>query len=177
MKRIGAVIVTLIFFIVLAYNAYYAPLPDIKVSNTETVIIPGVEKEYTFLFLTDMHMAIKTKQDLGASLGDADERMKAFVNEEGILSSTQFTEWITYANRLKPEGVLMCGDMIDYYSQENVEFLADNLQKLICTCWEIMRCIHRGMKRLQKMRRYIICSERITQHFKHGNFRSLQYVQ
>ena len=55
MKRIGAVIVTLIFFIVLAYNAYYAPLPDIKVSNTETVIIPGVEKEYTFLFLTDMH--------------------------------------------------------------------------------------------------------------------------
>ncbi len=24
----------------------------------------------------------------------------------------------------------MCGDMIDYYSQENVEFLADNLQKL-----------------------------------------------
>lgn len=130
MKRIGAVIVTLIFFIVLAYNAYYAPLPDIKVSNTETVIIPGVEKEYTFLFLTDMHMAIKTKQDLGASLGDADERMKAFVNEEGILSSTQFTEWITYANRLKPEGVLMCGDMIDYYSQENVEFLADNLQKL-----------------------------------------------
>lgn len=25
MKRIGAVIVTLIFFIVLAYNAYYAP--------------------------------------------------------------------------------------------------------------------------------------------------------
>lgn len=120
MKRIGAVIVTLIFFIVLAYNAYYAPLPDIKVSNTETVIIPGVEKEYTFLFLTDMHMAIKTKQDLGASLGDADERMKAFVNEEGILSSTQFTEWITYANRLKPEGVLMCGDMIDYYSQENV---------------------------------------------------------
>ena len=54
MKRIGAVIVTLIFFIVLAYNAYYAPLPDIKVSNTETVIIPGVEKEYTFLFLTDM---------------------------------------------------------------------------------------------------------------------------
>ena len=40
MKRIGAVIVTLIFFIVLAYNAYYAPLPDIKVSNTETVIIP-----------------------------------------------------------------------------------------------------------------------------------------
>ena len=130
MKRIGAVIVTLIFFIVLAYNAYYAPLPDIKVSNTETVIIPGVEKEYTFLFLTDMHMAIKTKQDLGASLGDADERMKAFVNEEGILSSTQFTEWIAYANRLKPEGVLMCGDMIDYYSQENVEFLADNLQKL-----------------------------------------------
>ena len=130
MKRIGAVIVTLIFFIVLAYNAYYAPLPDIKVSTTETVIIPGVEKEYTFLFLTDMHMAIKTKQDLGASLGDADERMKAFVNEEGILSSTQFTEWIAYANRLKPEGVLMCGDMIDYYSQENVEFLADNLQKL-----------------------------------------------
>ena len=130
MKRIGAVIVTLIFFIVLAYNAYYAPLPDIKVSNTETVIIPGVGKEYTFLFLTDMHMAIKTKQDLGASLGDADERMKAFVNEEGILSSTQFTEWIAYANRLKPEGVLMCGDMIDYYSQENVEFLADNLQKL-----------------------------------------------
>ena len=34
MKRIGNVIVTLIFFIVLAYNAYYAPLPDIKVSNT-----------------------------------------------------------------------------------------------------------------------------------------------
>ena len=47
MKRIGNVIVTLIFFIVLAYNAYYAPLPDIKVSNTETVIIPGSGKKNT----------------------------------------------------------------------------------------------------------------------------------
>lgn len=69
MKRIGNVIVTLIFFIVLAYNAYYAPLPDIKVSNTETVIIPGVEKEYTFLFLTDMHMAIKTETRSGCFSG------------------------------------------------------------------------------------------------------------
>ena len=35
---------------------------------------------------------------------------------------TVLQKWIAYANRLKPEGVLMCGDMIDYYSQENVEF-------------------------------------------------------
>ena len=53
-------------------------------------------------------MAVKTKQDLGASLGDADERMKAFVNEEGILSYyISLQEWIAYANRLKPEGVIM----------------------------------------------------------------------
>lgn len=48
MKRIGAVIVTLIFFIVLAYNAYYAPLPDIKVSNTETGYHSGSGKRIHF---------------------------------------------------------------------------------------------------------------------------------
>ena len=51
MKRIGAVIVTLIFFYCAGVNAYYAPLPDIKVSNTETVIIHGSgEKNTLFVF-------------------------------------------------------------------------------------------------------------------------------
>ena len=50
MKRIGAVIVTLIFFIVLAYNAYYAPLPDIKVSNTDGYHSGSGKRIHFFVF-------------------------------------------------------------------------------------------------------------------------------
>ncbi len=50
MKRIGAVIVTLIFFIVLAYNAYYAPLPDIKVSIQRRLSFREWKKNTLFCF-------------------------------------------------------------------------------------------------------------------------------
>lgn len=109
--------------------SYRRSVADIKVSNTEEIIIPGVKGEYEFLFLTDMHIAIKTRQEIGG-LGDADDRMLAFVNAEGVKSSEQFSQWITYANHNKVDAVLMNGDMIDYYSDANEAYLCETIQGL-----------------------------------------------
>lgn len=69
MKKIYSSFIVLVFILILGLSAHYYTFPDIRVSNTETVVIPGVEREYKFLFLTDMHMAIKSEQNLGEQLG------------------------------------------------------------------------------------------------------------
>lgn len=130
MKKIYSSFIVFVFILILGLSAHYYTFPDIRVSNTETVVIPGVEREYKFLFLTDMHMAIKSEQNLGEQLGDADNRMAAFVNAKGTYSSIQFAQWMKFANRSRLDGLLMGGDMIDYYSDKNVDYLYNNLKTL-----------------------------------------------
>lgn len=102
--------------------------PDIRVS-CEEIRIPGLEKEYEFLFLTDLHLAVKTRQELGA-LGDADVRLAGLVNPRGTISAKQLPQWVSFANRRKVDAVLLGGDMIDYYSAENVDCLQSELNRL-----------------------------------------------
>lgn len=122
----GFILVAVIALAVLAKHYEY---PDIQVSHVEELVIPGVEGEYEFLFLTDLHLAIKTREDAGP-YGDAQERINAFSNAKGTVSAKQLPQWISYANKQQFDAVLMGGDMIDYYSDENAAYLAGHLKQL-----------------------------------------------
>jgi len=103
--------------------------PDIQVSHVEEITIPGIEGEYEFLFLADLHLAIKTREDMGA-YGSADERIKAFSNVRGTVSAKQLPQWIDYANKKEFDAFLMGGDIIDYYSDVNAEYLCKYIDEL-----------------------------------------------
>ena len=121
--------VMLISVIVLAALAKHYEYPDIQVSHVEELVILGVEGEYEFLFLTDLHLAIKTREEAGP-YGNAQERINAFSNVRGTVSAKQLPQWISYANKEKVDAVLMGGDILDYYSEENAAYLAGYLEQL-----------------------------------------------
>ena len=105
-------------------------LPDITISHEEELVIPGLEGEYEFLVLADMHLVIKTREDAGAYGVSADERINYFSNSKGVPSSEHLPQWVAYANEEKFDAVLMVGDMIDYYTDETAEYLYDEIEKL-----------------------------------------------
>lgn len=115
--------------VVLTGLAKHYEYPDIQVSHEEEIIISGMEGEYEFLYLTDLHLAIKTREDVGP-YGDADERIKAFSNAKGTVSAEHLPQWISYANENQFDAVLMGGDMIDYYSDTNAAYLYEHMGQL-----------------------------------------------
>lgn len=96
----------------------------------DTLIIPGLQREYRFLYLTDMHTAVMTHTDLGKQFGDARNHMNSITNINGTAASEQFVQWIEYANEQQVDAFLMGGDMIDYYSPTNEQFLCDCVKQL-----------------------------------------------
>ena len=120
------VVLGIIGLTVLAKHYEY---PDIQVSHEEEIIRPGLKDEYEFLFLADLHLAIKTREDVGP-YGDADTRIAAFANVKGTVSAKQLPQWINYANKHDFDAVLMGGDMIDYYSDANADYLKAQIDEL-----------------------------------------------
>lgn len=101
-----------------------------KTIAEETLVIPGLKEEYTFLFLTDTHMVVPDEADSDKVEEYADLRFDEFQNEEDISSAEQFREWVDYANEQKVDALLLGGDIIDYPSIANIEYLEENLELL-----------------------------------------------
>ena len=101
--------------------------PDLVVTE-ETLILPGITKNYELLVLSDQHIAIKTHSYINEQLGTTEDRM--FYNENGTPASEIFVQWIDYANEKQVDGVLFCGDMIDYYTPTNAQFLKECVDQL-----------------------------------------------
>ncbi len=95
----------------------------------ENVKIPGVKKTYRFLFLTDTHIIIKEREEIGC-FGKTDSRIELFKNQKGQESKEDFPKWMKFANNQKYDAVIMGGDMIDYLTPENVKFVKKNLKHL-----------------------------------------------
>ena len=127
-KRLARVFLLVCGMMVLTFLAHHYEHPDIQISHTEEIIIPGVEMEYEFLFLTDLHLAVKTREDIGP-LGDADARMAGFANLKGTQSAQQLPQWVDYANKEQVSAVLMGGDMNDYYSEPIAEYLYEQISQ------------------------------------------------
>lgn len=126
---VGQALLVVLGIIGLTVLAKHYEYPDIQVSHEEEIIIPGLKDEYEFLFLADLHLAIKTREDVGP-YGDADTRIAAFANVKGTVSAEQLPQWINYANKHDFDAVLMGGDMIDYYSETNADYLKAQIDEL-----------------------------------------------
>ena len=129
-KGIGVLFCT----VLLTGCAGLTPQSDFTVTQEsiveETLVIEGLEKEYDILFLTDTHMIVMSEEDNEQVAANAGERYPLFVNEGGISSTDQFPAWMEYANDSEVDAVLFGGDIIDYPSSSNLEYLQTNLEQL-----------------------------------------------
>lgn len=96
----------------------------------EVIEIPGLTKEYTFLYVTDTHIVVPDELDSDKVEEYADVRFDEFQNEEDVSSAEQFEEWMVYANENQVDALLLGGDIIDYPSVANIEHLEENLEEL-----------------------------------------------
>jgi predicted MPP superfamily phosphohydrolase len=93
----------------------------------EKISIPNLKKTYKFLYIADTHVIVKTRDDLGELFGNTDKRIDSFRNIKGKSSKEQFPIWIQFANENNVDALLMGGDIIDYFSDENINYIKENL--------------------------------------------------
>lgn len=94
--------------------------------------LPGCEKEYRFLFLTDSHIVIPDRGAEEQIRTYSDERLASFTAEDGneIPSSDYFTAMLELADDQKLDGLFLGGDIIDSPAPSNVDFLKKSLDAL-----------------------------------------------
>ena len=97
----------------------------------KTLVIPGLEREYRYLFLSDTHIISLDGEESEQQLENAIPRRDTlFKDELGRTPEEVFTDWIAYANEQQVDGLLLGGDVIDFPSQGNLSFLEKNLEML-----------------------------------------------
>lgn len=95
----------------------------------ETIVIAGIEEEYTLLFLTDTHIVTPDPEANEQQAENETQRAGMFVNAEGISSAEQFSYWVKYANEMQVDAVLLGGDIIDTPSDTNLKWLENQLSQ------------------------------------------------
>lgn len=128
-KRIVQMLLVAAAALVLTIFAKHYEFPDIRVSQEEELVLSGLKGEYEFLLLADLHLSLNDGADAGV-YGNPAERIAYFSNSKGTPSAKQLLQWIAYANQKKFDAVLMIGDMIDYYTEENAGYLCESVQEL-----------------------------------------------
>lgn len=98
----------------------------VKECNIE---IPGVKKTYHFLYLSDMHILVMSDEVAANDRGTVQSRMQE-LGHDGHSSTEIFGQIISNANQAGLDGVLLGGDIIDFLSIANLEWLNDNLERL-----------------------------------------------
>ncbi len=100
----------------------------------EYLVIEGLEQEYELLFITDTHVVLQSEEDDEQTATNGAERFPMFVDAAGVSSAEQFPYWMEYANEREVDAVLFGGDIIDYPSVSNVNFLHENINRLEMPC-------------------------------------------
>lgn len=95
----------------------------------EQLSIEGLNSTYTFLFLTDNHLIVKSDND-DAKVKAESELLTGFTNSSGIQSIESFPYWIEYANNMNVDALLMGGDMLAYPTPEGVAYMEKELENL-----------------------------------------------
>lgn len=99
----------------------------------ETIEVEGLEREYNFLFLTDSHLIIPGVEDTEEVKEYSEQRLKEFNVENSMDSDMvpeQFSIWIQDVNQNGIDAFLLGGDIIDYPSDANLNYLQENLKLL-----------------------------------------------
>jgi 3',5'-cyclic AMP phosphodiesterase CpdA len=105
----------------------------------------GVSKEYHLFQFSDVHVVTYRPTDSAESIEKAINQEKTWMTQrldfarkfhepfdsEHLLPSTEcLGNLIDYANQNNPDLVLLTGDIVDYYSEANHDFLKQSLMKI-----------------------------------------------
>lgn len=96
------------------------------ISESITIRLPGIKTPRKFLHISDAHITHAYPGDSAEETEFALRHAERW-NEAGILPVDAFRSFLSFAEKKKPDAVLMAGDMIDYYTKSNVQYLKEIL--------------------------------------------------
>lgn len=95
-------------------------------TETVSVKIPGLTKSYTFLHLSDAHVAYAAPGASDAAKELAAKQTKAWMHGD-IPPVNVFENVLAEAKDAGIDAILMAGDCIDYYSADNAAYMREHL--------------------------------------------------
>lgn len=95
--------------------------------TTYDLSIPGVKKDYKFLFLTDTHVINESSDSDEQTKNYEKERLAVFQNQENAFAPISLMKWSEYANKENFDALLLGGDIIDSPSVSNIDYLNSSL--------------------------------------------------
>lgn len=98
----------------------------VTVTEHVTVKIPGLQRPYTFLHISDTHITHAYPADSDAEKEAAEKQANVW-NQADIFPVDAFANILEYADETKPDAILMAGDIVDYYTESNVKYLGELL--------------------------------------------------
>jgi hypothetical protein len=111
-------------------TSVYTPNPlYIETVHEEEIKAEGIKNKYTFLYLTDNHLVVKSDSD-STEVQAESNKLIGFTNSSGINSIDAFPYWIEYANNKNVNALLMGGDMLSYPTRSGIDFMKQQLATL-----------------------------------------------
>lgn len=95
------------------------------------VHIPELSKQYKIIVVNDQHIIIQNGDYTDEKSEEVKQRATTlFVDSSGKTSSETWTETVDAINAEKPDGVILNGDMIDFFSEANLNCLMTDLKRI-----------------------------------------------
>ena len=98
--------------------------------DEKEIIIPGVQGEYEFVVVNDQHIIQLSDEYTDEKSDEVEQRYNSFRNVNRTLSSDAWMEIVKKINEMQPDGVILDGDMVDFFSESNLACLKDGLDQI-----------------------------------------------
>jgi len=95
-----------------------------------TVEIDGLESEYTFVYVSDLHIIVKNEEISEEHVATVDQRIVSFSEKIGMTPAELWETLPAELDAYEADGILFGGDMLDYASTSNLECLKRGLDSL-----------------------------------------------
>lgn len=92
--------------------------------------IKGLDRTYRFWHLSDMHVSFAFPTDAPEEIQRVKERNKFWTQDDGQNCLYMLDKLIEEANGQALDGMIVCGDLIDYYNKSTMLYLKEKLSKL-----------------------------------------------
>ncbi len=94
----------------------------------EKLIIPGIQKKYTFYHISDAHIVCVDENSSDEDRQIAEKHTKKW-NKIGIPPIDAFSEMIDFVNESEGDALMIAGDCTDYYRPCIAEFMRQKLSE------------------------------------------------
>ncbi len=92
--------------------------------------IPDLSKQYKLIIVNDQHVIVANGDYVADKSEEINQRIALFSDADGKTSSETWPEIVDAINVEKPDGVILNGDMVDFFSEANLNCLMDGVKRI-----------------------------------------------